>query len=65
MKLKLSHSKFIVGGTMAGHPFLNRKNMASGGGAVVHLPIGTKFAAIGAKRLSAQRAAIKAGTPKG
>lgn len=61
--MKSLKGNFIVNGTIAGHPFVNHKNMASGG-AVVKLPIKTNFAAIGAKRLNAQRPAIKAGTIK-
>lgn len=63
-KLKVKAPGFVVNGTIGGHPFLSHKNHASGG-ALVNVPIGMKFSAVGAKKLNAQRPAIKAGTMKG
>lgn len=54
----------IVNGTIAGHPFVNHKNHASGA-AYVPLPVKQNVASIYGRRAKASRPAIQAINPKG
>lgn len=64
LKLKLTKAPFIVAGSMAGHPFVNHKNHASGG-AYVSIPAKQSVANIYGRRSKASRPAIQSINPKG
>jgi hypothetical protein len=58
-------NKFIVSGTMEGHPFLARKNMARPGASVVPVPPQKSMARIIGRKLNASRPVVQASNAKG
>lgn len=64
MKLKVKHAGSIIGGAVGGHPFVNRRNHASGG-AYVPIPVHQNVANVYGRRSKASRPAIQAINPKG
>lgn len=62
-KIKSGH---IVSGVIGGHPFVNTKNHASSGAAVVRIPaIQTNIAKMTNRSSNAAKSAIKAANTKG